>query len=69
MDIDKVHRIALPEGPRGSFLVTNKMLVETDNDLSVLDDLLIARQVELGVNLIWSIAEERLGFRISWRPQ
>lgn len=68
MDIEKVKRIPLPAGERGSFLITRKMLVETDNDLSVLDDLIIARQVELGINLMWSVVEERTGFRVSWRP-
>lgn len=70
MDIEKVNRIPLPAGERGSFLVTNEMLRNiAHDDLRLLDDLIVARQVELGVNLIWSISEERQGFRITWRPQ
>jgi hypothetical protein len=68
MDVEKVKRIPLPEGKSGNFLITHKMLEDTGNGLEALDDAITVRAVELGINLMHSVAEERRGFRVSWRP-
>lgn len=66
MDVEKVNKITLPEGDRGSFLFTRAMVNEFG--LDILEDLITAKSVKLGVNLAMQVSEERQGFRISWRP-
>lgn len=69
MDVEKVSRIPLPEGDSGTYLITQEILDQTGNDLSAIDEVIEMRAVQLGMNLRWTVSQERRGFRVTWRPQ
>lgn len=63
-----VQTIRLPDGQHGSFVITDKMLVETPLSLTVVEAILTQRAKELGVEIIMSTSEKRNGILVSWRP-
>lgn len=61
-------RLKLPGGDTGEFFITEKMLIETDVDLRILEELVRERARELSTPMTMITETFGEGIRVMWRP-